>query len=118
MNSHSFKEYLKLTEYILTENQRFEMLEMWIKSQKFYTPGTQYSLEIPNAPQTKVDHSVNVTELLGMINFEEMSVENFISGPGNSNLISFEGKYIALCSIKTSNYCRKCNFNCSDENSI
>lgn len=118
MNSHSFKEYLKLTEYNLTENQRFEMLEMWIKSQKFYTPGTQYSLPIPNVSQTKAEHSAIVTELLGMINFEEMSVENFISGPGNSNLISFEGKYIALCSIKTSNYRRRYNCNCSDENSI
>lgn len=97
----------------MTEIGRFEMLEKWIKNQDFYSPNMQYSLPDvsqakSNVTQEKNSDSPDVSELLAMIDYHSMTTADFKSGPGSSNLITLQSKYMALSAIITiCPYCRR-----------
>lgn len=88
------------------------MLEKWIKNQDFHSPNMQYSL--PNVSQAKSNvtqeknsDSPDVSELLAVIDYHRMTTADFKSGPGSSNPITSQSKYMALSAIITRcPYCR------------
>lgn len=80
------------------------MLEKWIESQDFDSPNMQNSLPDvsqtkPNVTQEKSSDSPDVSELLALINYNGMSAAEFRNGPGRSNLITGQSKYITLSAI-------------------
>lgn len=86
MNSTSLKEYLKFCQPLVSETDLFKIIEMRIKNPTFYSPGMKHS-------------SPDVAELLSMIEYEKMDSEDFLSGPGDSDLLSYQEKYTILCEI-------------------
>lgn len=71
--------YLGFCQTLLKESDCFKILERWIKNQKFYSP--------------------EVAELLSSIQYENMECDEFLSGPGESNVLSYKEKYTKLCEI-------------------
>lgn len=43
--------------------------------------------------------NAEVAELLSLIEYENMEYDEFLSGPGESNVLSYKEKYTKLCEI-------------------
>lgn len=69
MGFHCIYNFMNITRLILSESDRFEMLELWMKSQ------------ITNLPWMDC-----VEKLLNLVDFNKMSVTEFQSVPGKSKL--------------------------------
>lgn len=109
MNLSSFKAYLMFCESKVKEVKRFEMVTMWIMNQSFYKTGNIYSFRSVLSTSKINNHDyADAAELLDLIKYELMTYQEFLSGPGNSSLIDFQSKYIALCTVKSQTRCYYC----------
>ncbi|KAH8242099.1 hypothetical protein KR026_002162, partial [Drosophila bipectinata] len=73
-----FEEFLRNISHIVPETQRFDIMEKWIQT---------------NDSQ---DHTEN---LLKVIDFNKMTIQEFCSGPGKSNLLSDRDKYEIISNL-------------------
>lgn len=69
MGLHCIYNFMKITRLILSESERFEMLETWMRSQTKKLPWMEC-----------------VEKLLNLVDFNKLSVTEFQSVPGKSKL--------------------------------
>ncbi|KAH8314667.1 hypothetical protein KR074_008015, partial [Drosophila pseudoananassae] len=73
-----FEEFLRKISDIVPETQRFDMVEKWIQTN---------------------DSQDHTESLLRVIDFNKMTIQEFCSGPGKSNLLSDRDKYEIISNL-------------------
>ncbi|TDG39125.1 hypothetical protein AWZ03_014454 [Drosophila navojoa] len=106
-----FKSYIEVVESRLSEPERFNLIEMYIKYHDLDAPDTAPTdtesddEKIFIAPAIEGKAKINgeyISELLGLIDFCKFTAKDFYEGPGKSNLLTLQQKYENLYKIARS----------------
>uniref|UniRef100_A0ABM1P0S5 Speckle-type POZ protein-like n=1 Tax=Drosophila arizonae TaxID=7263 RepID=A0ABM1P0S5_DROAR len=113
-----FKSYIEVVESRLSEPERFNLIEMYIKYNDLYNDGPDTAATDTESEDEKIDTNGQVatpaiegkgkmngeyiSELLGLIDFCKFTAKDFYEGPGKSSLLTLPQKYENLYKIARS----------------
>ncbi|XP_017058950.1 uncharacterized protein LOC108099829 [Drosophila ficusphila] len=110
LGSEAFRRFLKLIKGSISERKLYDMVERYVGIKGIFVHQSEYKnwkfneLKDPSkndlpASETENTNQNYVKELLSMIDYKEMTIDEFFEGPGRSKYITFRDKYFFMHQI-------------------